>query len=213
MKVSSFGRFVAAASVGAALAFGAVACACPAATDANAEQEAPAAQEEAADESAAAEPATSEATTDTPAAQDSADPNQLTAAEAQAQGYQVFQGTVHVCSAEELLALQGKSDVDPAQVSHGGTYAVVAFDEALDVTGMYGDGSGETNRTATMLGVAELTEYDTFTVEFGDLEVWRSLDGQRVTVAAKAQDIWFPSDVRMPMGEPTANTVQLLAQE
>ena len=59
--------------------------------------------------------------------------------------------------------------------------------------------------------IAEYTKYDSFVVEYGDLGVWKPLDGQRVTVAAEARDIMFPSDVRLPIGEPTASVVKVLS--
>ena len=129
---------------------------------------------------------------------------------AKQEGYQVFEGTVHVVSAEDLVKLQG-INIDPAMASNGGTYAVLAFDEQIQVTGESGDGSGQRVDTAKMLGLAEFTSYSSFVVQYGDLDMWRPLDGQRATVGAKASDIWFPSDVRLPMGEPNANTVILLS--
>ena len=117
---------------------------------------------------------------------------------------------MHVVSAEELVALQGV-DIDPAMAGNGGTYAVLVFDQPTDVTGMSGDGSGERTKTANMLGIAEHTEYSSFVVEYGDLELWKSLNGQRVTVAAQASDIMFPSDVRLPIGEPSAKDAKLLS--
>lgn len=125
------------------------------------------------------------------------------------QGYQLFDGVVHVVNAEELVKLQGV-DIDPAAASGGGDYAVLVFDQPTDVSGMSADGSGERTETATMLGIAEFTEYDSFVVDYGDLDQWKPLDGQNVTVLAKAEDIMFPSDVRLPIGEPSANVVKLL---
>ncbi len=125
-------------------------------------------------------------------------------------GYQIFEGTVHVVSAEDLVKLQGLN-IDPAMASGGGTYAVLALDGPMSVTGESGDGSGQRVDTAKMLGLAEYTNYSSFVVQFGDLEMWKPLDGQRATVGAKASDIWFPSDVRLPMGEPNANAVIILS--
>ena len=125
-------------------------------------------------------------------------------------GYQIFEGTVHVVSAEDLIKLQGRN-IDPAMASNGGTYAVLALDGPMSVTGESGDGSGQRVDTANMLGLAEFTNYSSFVVQYGDLEMWKPLDGQRATVGAKASDIWFPSDVRLPMGEPNANAVILLS--
>ena len=76
------------------------------------------------------------------------------------------------------------------------------LDQPADVTGESADGSGQRTESATMLGIAEHTDYETFVVEHGDLEACRALDGQHVTIAAKAQNIMFPTDVSLPIGEP-----------
>ncbi len=134
----------------------------------------------------------------------------LTEETAVAQGYQVFKGTVHVCTAEELVKLQGV-DIDPAVAGGGGTYAVLAFDQETQVTGESADGSGQRTQAAKMLGIAEHTDYSSFVVEYGDLSLCKTLDGQHVTLAAKAGDIMFPSDVRLPIGEPQAKEVVVLS--
>lgn len=127
-----------------------------------------------------------------------------------AQGYQVFKGTVRVCTAEELISLQGVS-IDPAAAGGGGTYAVLVFDQPTNVIGESADGSGQRVELANMLGIAEHTDYSSFVVEYGDLDLCKSLDGQQVTLAAQATDIMFPSDVRLPIGEPSAKTVVMLS--
>ena len=124
-------------------------------------------------------------------------------------GYQVFEGTVRVVDAEELVELQGV-DIDPAMASGGGTYAVLVFDQATEVSGMGADGSGERSEIANVLGIAEYTDYGSFTVDYGDLDSWRPLDGQHVLLAAQARDITFPSDVRLPLGEPSASAAKVL---
>ena len=122
----------------------------------------------------------------------------------------MFEGTVHVCTADELIELQAV-DIDPAAAGGGGTYAVLAFDQETNVAGMQADGSGETTRPAKMLGIAEHTDYESFVVEYGDLDLCKSLDGKHVKVAAKAADIMFPSDVRLPIGEPSAHVSIMLS--
>ena len=122
----------------------------------------------------------------------------------------VVEGTVRVVSAEELVELQ-KADIDPAMAGNGGTYAVLVFDEPTEVDGMSGDGTGGRTETANMLGIAEYTEYDSFTIDKGDLDSWRAYDGKHVTLAAKAEDIMFPSDVRLPLGEPATGEAVVLS--
>ena len=125
-------------------------------------------------------------------------------------GFQVFDGTVHVVDAAALIELQGL-DLDPAAVGGGGTYAVLVLDQPTEVTGMSGDGSGERTDTATMIGIAEYTDYGMdVIVDYGDLESWKALDGAHVSIAAEARDIWFPSDVSLPVGEPRANVSKVV---
>ena len=121
-----------------------------------------------------------------------------------ADGYEVFEGTLRVLTAEELAVLQ---NVDPKLIGGiDGTYAVLVFDAEIQVSGMGSDGSGMRRQGAKMLGVAQQTKY----ASSGDLDSWRSYDGQHIAVAAMAEDIWFPSDVRLPVGEPaTANAIVL----
>ena len=96
-------------------------------------------------------------------------------------------------------------------VSDGGTYAVMVFDNPIEVTGMSGDGSGERTESVTMMGIAEHSDYTNFVVEYGDLDTCKALDGQRIAIGAKAAAIMFPSDVRVPIGAPQAKNVLFLS--
>jgi hypothetical protein len=60
-----------------------------------------------------------------------------------------------------------------------------------------------------MVGIAEYTDFDSFVVEYGDLDQWKELDGQKIGVAAATADIEFPTDVRLPVNEPKANKTEL----
>lgn len=123
----------------------------------------------------------------------------------------MFEGTVHVGDASEIVKLQG-SDINPSVADgQNGTYAVLVFDQPVDVAGMGSDGSGQRNESAKMLGIAQYIAYSSNVDEYGNMEMCKSLNGQRVTLAAKAQDIWFPSDVRLPIGEPSAREVIFLS--
>ena len=122
----------------------------------------------------------------------------------------MFEGTVHVCTAEELIDLQGR-DIDPSMVSGGGTYAVLVFNSPVDVEGMGADGSGKRTKTSSMLGIAEYTNYGSFVTDYGNLDSWRKYNGKQVTLAARADDITFPSDVRLPIGEPWSDSATVLS--
>ena len=199
-------------ALSALMLVGAIACSSGANSSQKEEASGSAATEAPAETSAATEAAPAEATSPeaTSAAVEQTAPDGQEAVEAAlAQGFQVFSGTVHVCTPEELIDLQGK-DIDPAMVSNGGTYAVLVFDVPTEVAGMSADGSGERTETCNMLGIAEFTEYDSFVIEYGNLDEWRALDGQPATIAVLAKDITFPSDVRLPIGEPSASEVEIL---
>ena len=128
----------------------------------------------------------------------------MTEEQAKAQGYQVFKGTVRVCTAEELIELQA-IDIDPAAASNGGTYAVLVFDQPTDVTGEVADGSGQRTESCNMIGIAEHTDFENIEpIEYGDLDKCKALDGQQATIAAKAEKIVFPTDVSFPIGQPKA---------
>lgn len=133
----------------------------------------------------------------------------LTKESAEQQGYQVFEGTVRVCDAQQLIELQG-IDVDPSAVGGVGTYAVLVFDQPTEVRGMSGDGTGVRSEEATMLGIAEYSDYGSFVSEYGDLEAMKALDGQHVTLAAQESNIMFPSDVRLPVGQPSSSSVTII---
>ena len=92
--------------------------------------------------------------------------------------------------------------MNPEMISEGGDYAIIAFDGETIVSGMGADGSGERSDHCFVMGIAEYTEHPSYVHEYGDLESWLPYDGQHVTLAVKAQDIMFPSDVRLPLGEP-----------
>ena len=118
----------------------------------------------------------------------------------------MFEGQLLVMSTAELAAYQGVPDLGYGD----GEYAVLVFDQPISVYGMSSDGSGKTKQTASMLGVAEHTDLGSVVTDFGDVDSWRAYDGQTITVAAYQDDIWFPSDVRLPMGEPDAKTCEIL---
>jgi len=127
--------------------------------------------------------------------------------EARSNGLEVFEGTLRVLTADELIELQ---EVDPYMPSMEGTFAVLLFDQETEVVGQSGDGSGERTDTATMLGVAQYTEYSSSTVDQGNLDSWRKYDGQHIAIAAYPDEIWFPSDVSLPIGEPRTSEATAL---
>ena len=103
-------------------------------------------------------------------------------------------------STTELANLQG---IDPDMFTANGTYAVLEFDAPFQVSAMSGDGSGMRRQSASMLGVAEYTDYGSFVINEGNIDYWTNLDGKHMTLGAMPEQTWFPSDVSLPVGEPT----------
>lgn len=136
-----------------------------------------------------------------PAGGKSADQKAKAIAAAKAQGKQVFEGTIRIMNHAELVGFQGVSDPNP---DYSGTfkyekYAILVFDGTQTVTGMSGDGSGMQTGSAKLLCVgayyAGVDSVDT-TPE------WVPYNGKRVVVAGTAEDVGWPSDTSLPVGEP-----------
>lgn len=136
-----------------------------------------------------------------PARGKSADQKAKAIAAAKAQGKQVFEGTIRIMNHAELVGFQGVSDPNP---DYSGTfkyekYAILVFDGTQTVTGMSGDGSGMQTGSAKLLCVgayyAGVDSVDT-TPE------WVPYNGKRVVVAGTAEDVGWPSDTSLPVGEP-----------
>ena len=127
------------------------------------------------------------------------------------EGKQVLTGTVRVLNAADLLELQGNTDLNASMFPENGTYAVLVFDAPTNVTGMVADGTGPTTRQAKLAGLAEHTDYEGFTTEYGDIESWKDYDGEQVTVAASESDIMFPTDVSLAIAEPKINACETIA--
>ena len=136
-----------------------------------------------------------------PARGKSADQKAKAIAAAKAQGKQVFEGTIRILSHAELTGLQGISDPNP---DYSGNfkyekYAILVLDETQTVTGTSGDGSGMQTDSAKLLCVGAyypgIDSVDT-TPE------WVPYNGKRVVVAGTAEDVGWPSDTSLPLGEP-----------
>ena len=136
-----------------------------------------------------------------PARGKSADQKAKAIAAAKAQGKQVFEGTIRIMNHAELVGFQGVSDPNP---DYSGTfkyekYAILVFDRTQTVTGMSGDGTGMQTDSAKLLCVgayyAGVDSVDT-TPE------WVPYNGKRVVVAGTAEDVGWPSDTSLPLGEP-----------
>ena len=113
----------------------------------------------------------------------------------------MFEGTIRIMNHAELVGFQGVSDPNP---DYSGTfkyekYAILVLDRTQIVTGMSGDGTGMQTDSAKLLCVgayyAGVDSVDT-TPE------WVPYNGKRVVVAGTAEEVGWPSDTSLPLGEP-----------
>ena len=132
-------------------------------------------------------------------------------ADAEASGRIVITGTLRIMTATELCALYEGVPEDMAEQFGGdeSRYAVVLFDEPQMLEVMHsGDYGTPYEGEASMVAVA-IDENNEWGHE-GDMSLWEPYDGQVVTVSIDPVDTLFPSDVRLPMGEPHTSTAELL---
>lgn len=127
------------------------------------------------------------------------------------EGLNVLTGTVHVLATDgELAALQGVEDLDGPDYD-AGPYVVLKLDQPTGVeAGSVSAPSfelGRAVRTATFVRLLGGSEQ-------GNASRWARYDGKRVTVAISPRDLWRPSDVSLPHGQPflaKGGTVRLLS--
>ena len=131
-------------------------------------------------------------------------------ADAEAEGRLVITGTLRIVNATELCELQEV----PAEAAEGfggdaSRYALVVFDEPQMLVVMHsGDFGTPYEGEATMVAVA--IDEDNEWGHEGDMSVWEPYDGQTVTVSIDPAETLFPSDVRLPMGQPHTATAEFL---
>lgn len=146
-----------------------------------------------------------------PAGGKSADQKAKAIAAAKAQGKQVFEGTIRIMNHAELVGFQGVSDPNP---DYSGTfkyekYAILVFDRTQTVTGMSGDGSG------TQTGSAKLLCVGAYYPGVDSVDTTPELvpyNGKRVVVAGTAEDVGWPSDTSLPLGEPRGDVEIIFAE-
>lgn len=131
----------------------------------------------------------------------SADQKAKAIAAAKAQGKQVFEGTIRIMNHAELVGFQGVSDPNP---DYSGTfkyekYAILVFDRTKTVTGMSGDGTGMQTDSAKLLCVGA---YYPGVDSVDTTPEWVPYSGKRVVVAGTAEEVGWPSDTSLPLGEP-----------
>lgn len=138
--------------------------------------------------------------TDAQAAEPSPTPigNELDAKIQQARndGNYVLTGTINDYGYDQVVALQGQPDPNAAYSSYikDKTWHIFVLDTPQQLTGHSGDGMGSVTHEARM-------------IVLGD--GYTAYNGQHVTISVSQDDLWFPSDTSMPLGEPSASITVL----
>ena len=114
-------------------------------------------------------------------------------AEKKKEGKEIYRGTIHcITGAKEMLKFQNIED--KPYIDGGNTeerYVILDFAQPQDVQGMAGDGMGMRTEKSQMLLLKSENYMDD------------RYDGREVYVTTVKEKTWFPSDVRLPLGEPS----------
>ena len=149
-----------------------------------------------------------------PTPESEADSHEVLISEAEAEGRIVITGTLRIMTATELCELYDELP-DGFAENFGGDesrYAIVVFDEPQMLAVMHsGDYGTPYEGEASMVAVA-IDENNEWGHE-GDMSLWEPYDGQVVTVSIDPNEAMFPSDVRLPLGDPHTSTAELLFAE
>ncbi len=168
-----------------------------------------------ASENEAASTSVEETTADNAATEESGSQDaKLQAVEqAEADGRIVVTGTLRIYSGAELAKIQN-FNLQEKMGNSGDNfqYAVVQFAEPTSLTiAASGDMGALTEGEATMVCLA-VSEPDWDNYE-GDLSFWEQYKDEIVMVSLDPEDTWWPSDVRLPIGEPHTSTAEFLFAE
>lgn len=133
--------------------------------------------------------------------------------DAEAAGRLVITGTLQILDGVELCQLQeAPQEMIDSIANTDSRYALVVFDEPQMLCVMHSGDFGEPYEgEATMVAVA-IDESNDWGHE-GDMSIWEPYDGQVVTVSIDPNETLFPSDVRLPLGQPHTSSAELLFAE
>ncbi|MDE7243975.1 MAG: hypothetical protein K2O18_08370 [Oscillospiraceae bacterium] len=109
----------------------------------------------------------------------------------------VFTGTIGLYTYEEVLALQEIPDPSPGYSDPNETFRLIILDTPQNMTLLSGDGLGFREDEASMInvtGVAGLEQYD----------------GQTLMFSIDRYNSSWPSDVSLPVGQPSTGDVHIL---
>ncbi len=110
--------------------------------------------------------------------------------EQEAQGRQVFEGTIRTMSYNEVLQLQNISDPNAGWSDTSQMFTLFIFNGTQTLTADTADGSGLMSGEAHMIRLANV-----------DVSAY---EGQTVTASFAASNMSWPSDTSLPLGEPAA---------
>lgn len=119
-------------------------------------------------------------------------------ANAQAQGLDVYSGTMTIMSEDELWDYQGIANASGGY--DNGPYALLIFDSSTTVNGLTADERRPVSQASTLICLGR---------ESG-ASAWTAYNGQRITVAVNSSNVYWATDVSVPMGEPRTSSAQLL---
>ena len=110
----------------------------------------------------------------------------------QAAGRTVLTGTVNTYSYDEVVELQGMPDWNPPRYRD---YRIIVLDEPQLIKGRSVDGYQES--TARLILV-------------DDADIPVGYDGQNITFSIHPDTLWWPSDTRLPVGQPGTKDIHIM---
>lgn len=124
------------------------------------------------------------------------------------EGRDVYTGTLRIMTGEEVLNLQQR-DLQLGEGQLDSRFAMLVFDAPQAVTAV-GPGNPSapeylTQQEASLLCLA--VESDSS----GELAEWEAYDGSAITVSIDPLNTFFPSDVRIPVGQPRARDAKVVS--
>ena len=127
------------------------------------------------------------------------DPYAKAIEDAKVAGKQVVEGTARYYPTEDALCSDLGLENPYKSQWDSGPFNLVVFDHPTQVKAAYSAGPGSEVNTANMIVVEPGAGFD-----------FRANDKKRVIIAFRTDDIWWPSDASVPMGQP-GGEVEIIA--
>ncbi len=110
----------------------------------------------------------------------------------QAAGRTVLTGTVNTYSYDEVVELQGMPDWNPPRYRD---YRIIVIDEPQIIRGRSVDGYQESTVRLILID---------------DADIPAGYDGQNITFSIHPDTLWWPSDTRLPVGQPGTKDIHIM---